>query len=326
MNMPYGYVYEIVNTVNGKTYVGSRKLSRDKNWRQYLGSGKLVVQAVNKYGKSTMVKRFLGYAFHPEDLHVLEWKFIQEQKSKGLAQYNIFMGPGAGGDTFSKLNSKTLEEIRKRQSEGAKNSVKAKIAIQIKSDRIAQENQKIVEDNTQSILKLYSEIENATKVSKSLGISYRIVRSVILSNGFTLQNRTIAGYSRPRHESETISAALKKDKREAACTFCDGLFLPIVRELYCSSECKLRSIKRSRASKGFSLTERELRELAYLYIVEDHTIDFLMDRFSKSDGYIRGSLRRMVLPNRTLRAEMTQEDRVKAFETFHKFWLIDSTD
>lgn len=117
---PYGYVYEIINVVNGKSYVGSRKLALDRSWRQYMGSGKLIKQAIYKYGIENFRKRFIGYAPTPEELVELESDWIIRQKSLGLAQYNLFTGGHAGGDTFSKLNAKTLEEVRKRQSEGVK--------------------------------------------------------------------------------------------------------------------------------------------------------------------------------------------------------------
>ena len=118
--VPYGYVYEIVNLTNGKTYVGSRKLSKDRAWRQYMGSGKLIKQAILKYGADSFRKRFVGYALTPESLYELETEWIIRQQGIGLAQYNLFSGGHAGGDTFSRLKSKTLDEVRRKQSEGIK--------------------------------------------------------------------------------------------------------------------------------------------------------------------------------------------------------------
>lgn len=119
-SLPYGYVYEIINLTNGKTYVGSRKLSLDHSWRQYMGSGKLIKQAILKYGTDNFRKRFLGYAVTAESLYILETNFIKSQKANGLVQYNIFTGGHAGGDTFSKLRTKTLEDVRRNQSEAQK--------------------------------------------------------------------------------------------------------------------------------------------------------------------------------------------------------------
>lgn len=40
----YGYIYEITNLINGKTYIGQRKMTSDegKVWDDYLGSGKAI--------------------------------------------------------------------------------------------------------------------------------------------------------------------------------------------------------------------------------------------------------------------------------------------
>lgn len=121
---PYGYVYEIINTINGKTYVGSRMLSKDRSWRQYMGSGKLIKQAIGKYGAEHFRKRLIGYAPTPEELVELESDWIIRQQALGLAQYNLFASGHAGGDTFSKLKTKTLEDVRRKQSEGVKRHLK----------------------------------------------------------------------------------------------------------------------------------------------------------------------------------------------------------
>ena len=44
----YGYIYETTNLINGKKYIGQHKGFFDKN---YYGSGKIMVKALNKYGK-----------------------------------------------------------------------------------------------------------------------------------------------------------------------------------------------------------------------------------------------------------------------------------
>lgn len=45
----YGYVYKITNNVNGKIYIGQKK--SEKLLENYWGSGKLIVEAIKKYGK-----------------------------------------------------------------------------------------------------------------------------------------------------------------------------------------------------------------------------------------------------------------------------------
>lgn len=99
---PYGYVYRITNKVNGKTYVGQRKLYKDSHWREYMGSGRLILNAIQKHGTSKFVKSLLTYADTFSDLNRLELEFIQAEKAAGKGQYNLYIGSGAGGDTFSR--------------------------------------------------------------------------------------------------------------------------------------------------------------------------------------------------------------------------------
>ena len=87
--IPYGYVYEIRNLINNKTYIGQRKLSLDKYWRQYMGSGILLPNAFEKYGKNNFVKSLVQYAYSIEELIEIEMYYIKKQKALGKAEYNV---------------------------------------------------------------------------------------------------------------------------------------------------------------------------------------------------------------------------------------------
>lgn len=101
MNVPYGYVYRITNRVNGKTYIGQRKLSKDASWRQYLGSGAVVRAAQDKYGRHCFTKTLLQYCMTKEILDKAELAHIRKEKARGKGEYNIFQG-AFGGDTFTR--------------------------------------------------------------------------------------------------------------------------------------------------------------------------------------------------------------------------------
>ena len=122
--IPYGYIYRITNKKNGKSYIGSRKLSRDRYWREYLGSGKLIKAALRRYGEESFTKELLLYVHGTQkDLHREEWRIIQEHAHlHGGAQYNLYHGPGAGGDTFSTLSPTSREAALERQRRGVKES------------------------------------------------------------------------------------------------------------------------------------------------------------------------------------------------------------
>lgn len=65
----YGYIYLIVNKVNGKTYVGQKKFVRNLTWNKdkYMGSGKLLAKAKAKYGIENFEKFLIQYVASLED-------------------------------------------------------------------------------------------------------------------------------------------------------------------------------------------------------------------------------------------------------------------
>jgi group I intron endonuclease len=54
-----GYVYKIINKINGKYYIGSSKFLPNENW-SYYGSGRAITDAIKKHGKSNFIKVILA--------------------------------------------------------------------------------------------------------------------------------------------------------------------------------------------------------------------------------------------------------------------------
>lgn len=82
-----------MNLVNGKFYIGKDV----KNSKKYLGSGKLLKQAIKKYGKTNFKKEILEVCFSLEELEEKERYWIQELNAIENG-YNLAKG-GTGGDT-----------------------------------------------------------------------------------------------------------------------------------------------------------------------------------------------------------------------------------
>ena len=114
----YGYIYLIVNNVNGKTYVGKRKLYK-KAWNEdnYMGSGKLLKLAQKKYGIENFEKFLITYTSSDENACEKEKFWIAQYKSLGKAEYNIANG-GNGGDI--RKGYKCSLETRKKISKSRK--------------------------------------------------------------------------------------------------------------------------------------------------------------------------------------------------------------
>lgn len=113
----YGYIYLIVNNINGKTYVGKRKLY-NKNWNEdgYMGSGHYLRRSQNKYGIENFEKFLITWTYSEEDACEKEKFWIAEYRKRGKAEYNVADG-GQGG-----LIGTWTEERRKKMSESKKGS------------------------------------------------------------------------------------------------------------------------------------------------------------------------------------------------------------
>ncbi len=94
-------VYKIINTINGKYYIGKHQ-TNDLN-DGYMGSGKLLKKAIQKYGISCFKKTIL-FIFEDEDkMNKKEAEMVNEEFVSRNDTYNICVG-GRGG--FGYINEK----------------------------------------------------------------------------------------------------------------------------------------------------------------------------------------------------------------------------
>lgn len=105
-------IYKTTNLINGKIYIGKDKHNNDK----YLGSGKILKQAIAKYGRDNFVKEVIEECEDEKTWLEREVYWIDYFNSIKEG-YNIALG-GNGGDTIS--NNPNKDEIRKRHSEKMK--------------------------------------------------------------------------------------------------------------------------------------------------------------------------------------------------------------
>lgn len=85
----YGYIYRITNMVNNKTYIGQHKIKPKEKFLDYMGSGRIIRQAIHKYGKEKFSKEILEYAKNKEELSNLEKMYIHEELLNNKSEYNI---------------------------------------------------------------------------------------------------------------------------------------------------------------------------------------------------------------------------------------------
>ena len=85
----FNYIYLITNTLNNKIYVG--KHSTDKLDDGYFGSGKLIKQAIKKYGIENFTKEYLAFCDTEDKLNWFEKFYIKKYKARE-AGYNLTDG------------------------------------------------------------------------------------------------------------------------------------------------------------------------------------------------------------------------------------------
>lgn len=116
-------IYRIRNKINGKTYVGQHKYKKLND--SYMGSGRLILKAIKKYGIKNFEKEILYSRIqYKETADSVERFAIAKERALGKAEYNIADG-GQGGDlrkgkTPWNKGKRRSVETRKKISESLK--------------------------------------------------------------------------------------------------------------------------------------------------------------------------------------------------------------
>lgn len=108
------YVYLTTNNINNKKYIGQHFGELEDS---YLGSGKILLQAIDKYGKENFSKKILEQCDTQEAVLLAEKKWINFYNAiKDDNFYNIAEG-GTGGNTYAGLSEDELSRIKTLRSQ-----------------------------------------------------------------------------------------------------------------------------------------------------------------------------------------------------------------
>lgn len=72
----YGIVYETINLISGKKYIGQHRCRSDK-FDSYLGSGLILKKAIIKYGEKNFIRKTLCVCETQDELNQMEQYYIK---------------------------------------------------------------------------------------------------------------------------------------------------------------------------------------------------------------------------------------------------------
>lgn len=119
-----GYIYKTTNLINNKIYIGQKKAAKKANY--YLGSGKYLKAAINKYGKENFICEIIEEVNTLEELDSREIYWIKFYNATNRAiGYNISNGglvnrafSGKNNPMYGKTHSiETRKKISQKQIE-----------------------------------------------------------------------------------------------------------------------------------------------------------------------------------------------------------------
>lgn len=131
-------IYKTTNQLNGMIYVGKDK----HNNSQYIGSGLKLINAVNKYGRSSFKKDTLEVCSTEQELALREVYWITKLEALNPAiGYNIAEG-GCGGNTRKGYSDNEMIDYRSNLSEGVCNSEAYKKFVIKRTGKVRPEHSK----------------------------------------------------------------------------------------------------------------------------------------------------------------------------------------
>ena len=128
---PYGFVYETTNHVTGKKYIGICSFQDSLQPKTcYLGSGKILRQAIKKYGRENFTRKIIQECDSYDELAKAEQAWIQAYNAVESAEYYNISSGGYGGNSkdlkkywakYTKEERKSLRKWSNRSKRGKNN-------------------------------------------------------------------------------------------------------------------------------------------------------------------------------------------------------------
>lgn len=198
----FGYIYLTTNSVNGKKYIG-QKTSNKFLGEAYLGSGKLLQRAVNKYGKENFIVKLLEVCESKEALNEAEKYWIQKfNADKSSDFYNISKG-GDGGNTYQNLSEEQLIQIKQKISDKMKGIPKSETHRE-KHKGINNVNKPGVKRNPEHVEKMRQTLKEGYASGRLKNPRTGIKASEELRNKLSKNHADVSGKKNPMYGKSAI--------------------------------------------------------------------------------------------------------------------------
>jgi len=183
--------YKITNLINGKIYEGAHKTSNIND--DYMGSGKLIIKAIEKYGIENFKKEVTFQVATEDIMYWIERMIVTKETVEDKNSYNLVIG-GKGGwshittdmrinQNKSKIGFKHSKESKCKMSKSSKG--KSKSIEHCKNISLSQKGKKLSEEHKTKIGNFHRGkiISNIAKdrLSKSItGINNYQTRTILV--------------------------------------------------------------------------------------------------------------------------------------------------
>lgn len=83
----FHYVYEVIDTINNKRYIGKRTCNCNIDKDNYLGSNKELKEEIKKYGRNKFIKNILAICATEKDASLVEGFYIRQRGAISSEEY-----------------------------------------------------------------------------------------------------------------------------------------------------------------------------------------------------------------------------------------------
>jgi group I intron endonuclease len=141
-------IYKTTNLVNGKYYIGKDVYGNPA----YLGSGRALKKAIEKYGKENFIKEILCQCSSKEELNEKEKSYVTREIVSDKMSYNLIEG-GQGGDTYEyRKNKGSVGTNVERYGEERAKVIAEKRSKSLRGERNGMYGKKLTEEHKQKMI------------------------------------------------------------------------------------------------------------------------------------------------------------------------------